>query len=171
MKDSLTISVDRFVLAARSFVRWCESPHANDEPDRFRQETLSRLAELYAAAHNLPDDVFEDAPDVPAEPVGRLDELMTNFAQMPFQLYWQALEPSNLDKDGNVACGDILDDLSDIYCDIGDGLWLYDQGYPKAAVWHWQLLYTHWGNHVIGAMHALHLYERPEITGELANGN
>ena len=166
MNDSLAVGVDRFVAAARSFVRWCESPHVDDDPDVFRRETLGLLAELYAAAQHLPEDVYGDGPDVPNEPAGRREELIANLAPLPFQLYWEALEPANLDKDGSIACADIFDDLVDIHSDLADGLWLHDQGYPDDAVWHWRLLYFHWGHHVIGAMHALHLYEQPEVAAE-----
>ncbi len=155
-----SFDVDRFILAARNYVAWCESPHIDDDPDEFRLATLSRLAELYAAAQGLPDVPADDGPDVPEEErPGLRDELMANLAPMPFQLYWETLDPTNLSEIDNTGCGDIFDDLLDIHSNISDGLWLLDQGYRNDAIWNWRLLYFHWGEHAINAMRALHLYE------------
>jgi len=86
---------------------------------------------------------------------------------VPFQCYYKPLEPANLDKSGNVAMGDLFDDFIDIHADLSPGLWLLDNGYWEAAVWHWRLLYWHWSNHVIGALHALHLYSTSDTIGQI----
>lgn len=162
MNELSSADVDRFVLAARNYVSWCESPHIDDDPDEFRLATLARLAELYAAAQYLPDAVSDDGPDVPEECAGLRDVLMANIAPMPFQMYWDTLDPTNLYEEANIGCGDIFDDLLDVHSDISDGLWLLDQGFPNDAIWHWRLLYFHWGEHVVSVMRALHLYEPAE---------
>lgn len=160
MNELSSVNLNRFVLAAREYVAWCESSHIDEEPDEFRLATLSRLAELYAAAQLLPYADAEDGPDVPeAESPGLRDEITANLAPMQFQMYWETLDPTNLNEMENIGCGDIFDDLLDIHSNISDGLWLLDQGYPNDAIWYWHLLYFHWGEHTINAMRALHLYE------------
>ena len=170
MSDSLRQEIDRFVAAARSFVDWCETSHARDNREAFRLESIRRLSRLYTAALDLPEVPFREAPDIPSASEEKRQALEANLAPLPFQIYWEALEPANLEKDGNVACGDLFDDFLDIHADIGGGLWLYDQGHPEAAVCHWRVLYFHWSEHIIGALHALHLYKPSEMTADKANG-
>ena len=86
---------------------------------------------------------------------------------LPFQYYTEPLEPANLEKEGNVAMGDLFDDFLDIHRDLIDGLWLLDQGHWEAAVFHWRQLHWHWSNHVIGALHALHLFEAENSMGKI----
>lgn len=159
MQEAFSVEVERFVANARRFVQWCETSHSGEDVQAVTAETLRILADLYGTAQYLPDAELEDGPDPPDERSITQDELRENLSVLPFDIYWRALEPSNLEKDWNIACGEIFDDLDDIHADISDGLWLYDQGYQRNAVWHWKLTYFHWGNHLIGAMYALHLYQ------------
>ena len=61
--------------------------------------------------------------------------------------------------------GDLFDDFADIHGDLSAGLWLLDNGHWEAAVWHWRLLYWRWSNHLVGALHALHLYHTSQDVG------
>ena len=52
----------------------------------------------------------------------------------------------------------LSDDLLDVYFDLRRGLELWDQEVPKAAaIWEWRFAFdTHWGDHAIDALRALH---------------
>jgi hypothetical protein len=59
-------------------------------------------------------------------------------------------------------CGQLTDDLTDIWKDVKTGLLMLDAGRPEAesdALWHWRsMLEVHWGPHAswaIGALTAL----------------
>jgi hypothetical protein len=165
MSYSRPKEVDLFVKEARAFVSLCETSHDGESSDDFRNACLQRLAGLYQAALNIPDVPFREAPDPP--PTDDQKRLIENLMALPFQYYTEALEPANLDKNGTVATGDLFDDFIDIHRDLSDGLWLFDQGHWEAAVFHWRLLRWHWSNHVIGALHALHLFEAGNATGRI----
>ena len=161
--------LDGFVEAARAFVSFCERSHEDQPPIEFQKECLRQLTNVYSNALQIPQAPFRDAPDPPE----RTDQkwLTKNLVPLPFQYYTEAIEPANLDKNGNVAMGDLFDDFLDIHHDLSDGLWLIDQGHWEAAVWHWRLLHWHWSTHVIGALHALHLFIYPDLMGTIIGQN
>jgi hypothetical protein len=77
---------------------------------------------------------------------------------MPFQYYWEILEPVAWEPEKPVV-GDLCDDLIDIYSDLREGLNLYDAGNEESAVFYWRLLFrAHWGRHLTSALHALHCF-------------
>lgn len=161
--------LDPFVNAARAFVAFCERSHDGDAPADFQSECVQRLASIYLTALQIPQAPFREGP----EPPERSDQerLTKNLKPLPFQYYTEALEPANLEKNGNVAMGDLFDDFLDIHQDLSDGLWLIDQGHWESAVWHWRQLHWHWSNHVIGALHALHLFMYPDLMGTIIGQN
>ncbi|HMJ08178.1 MAG TPA: DUF5063 domain-containing protein [Pyrinomonadaceae bacterium] len=165
MSNSCPKEVDQFVVEARAFVSLCETSHDGESSDDFRNECLHRLAGVYHAALNIPDVPFREAPDPP--PADDQKRLTENLMALPFQYYTEVLEPANLEKFGNVATGDLFDDFIDIHRDLSDGLWLIDHGHWEAAVFHWRQLHWHWSNHVIGALHALHLFEAENAIGRI----
>jgi len=130
--------VDSFVSAARVFVSFCERSHEGEKVEEVRMECLRLLAAIYDAGLHIPEVPFHDAPEPPSRSdQGRLTEKLS---VLPFQYYTEAMEPANLDKNGNVAIGDLFDDFIDIHGDLSAGLWLLDQGHWEAAIWHWRLL-------------------------------
>ena len=155
--------LDFFVSEARGFVSMCERSHSDEPPTDFRNECLRRLSALYYGAINMPEVPFLEAPASPSRDVQK--RLTENLMALPFQYYAEPLEPANLDKNGDMAVGDLFDDFIDIHHDLSDGLWLWDQGHWEAAVWHWRLLHWHWSNHIISALHALHLFGVPDSIG------
>jgi hypothetical protein len=83
----------------------------------------------------------------------------------PFQYYWEIFEPVT-DTPEEAVCGDITDDLGDIYIDVKEGLLAYPLS-EQSAVWHWRTTFGfHWGRHATSALRALHAYD-PESAGEL----
>lgn len=156
--------INNFLNSAHQFVDFCEQQHQM-EPNQIVSIAILRLSELYVAAIKLPEVPFRDAPDPPDNDESFRSRLLNNLQVLPFQIYYECLEPTNLDQQGDVAAGDLFDDFLDIYHDISSGLWLVDNGHWEAAVWQWRLLYWHWSNHIIGALRALHLNRISEDAG------
>ena len=59
--------------------------------------------------------------------------------------------------DAEPSMGSLADDLADIYGDLSDGLAKWDRGERARASWTWRFNFIiHWGEHVTGALRALH---------------
>jgi hypothetical protein len=135
----------RFADAARAFL----AVLARDQADAI--DLATALADLHAAALRLPkvspSQFLEDLP----EP--RFDAL----PKLPLGVYWQALQPLDLNGDGSVGAGSLDDDLSEIRADVARGLALFDAGRVEEAVWDWRFgFWAHWGAHLVAAQRALH---------------
>ena len=74
-------------------------------------------------------------------------------------VYWEVFEPFDHDNHDPV-CGDLVDDLGDIYRDIKRALMIFDLGTAAAkqdAIWQLKFGFeNHWGRHAIGALMAIH---------------
>ncbi len=139
----------RFVEAARRLCDFVEHGRDLDSSTRL-QRARSVLLELYAAGAELPFvDSPEDLewPDRPGRP------LWSGFGAPTH--YWEVFDPYEL---GEPVVGDLDDDLLDVYFDVQRGLTLWESPLPKAgAVWAWRFLFdSHWGDHAIDALRALH---------------
>jgi len=77
------------------------------------------------------------------------------------RFYWHVFDPTNED-DTEPVCGDLLDDLGDIYKDLKNALVLFDKGGPAEighAIWDFEWGFNnHWGDHCINATYALHYF-------------
>jgi hypothetical protein len=147
--------ISRFADAAQNYCAWLEAAPGSTSEEHF---TATRLvAELYAAALCLPETepTDGDTPSLTPEQRLRVEERLGAF---PFQFYWEIFEPFTSERT-DATCGDIMDDLGDIYCDVKDGLMVYSQD-EQAAVWHWRTTFGfHWGRHATSALRALHSYD------------
>jgi len=69
-----------------------------------------------------------------------------------WDLYWQIFDPTT---DSEAVAGS----LADIYRDIADGLRTHktDVALQQDAIFSWRLLYySHWGQHAMRALYAIH---------------
>jgi hypothetical protein len=83
-----------------------------------------------------------------------------NFKGMPFQFYWEVVEPARMEGEALPICADLMEDLQKIYTDLLAGLWHLEQGDAEAAVVEWLVRFrAQWGRHATNALHALHLYQ------------
>ncbi len=134
-----------FVIAARAFCAAIESGRALDAP-----ELLGLLSRLHTAALDLPPasaGYGVVGPDVTA-PAG--------WSAAPLQYYSTVLDPLELAAP-ELGTGDLLDDLTDTYCDLKRDLLLHEAGHAEEAVWSWRFGFQrHWGAHVVDAMRVLH---------------
>lgn len=154
---------DQFARLARQFVVWCQTDHMGKLPAAFKVEALQQLARIYNAGLYLPDVSFTTAPDEPRTTETQRRQVAQNLLALPFQYYWSIWEPALIDRDSETGCGDLFDDFQDIYADVSSGLWLFDSGYPDAAIYSWREMFRlHWGKHAVSAMHALHSFEYGE---------
>lgn len=106
MLQSRPKEVALFVAEARAFVSLCKQQHDGESESTFEM-SVRRLAGLYYAALALPVAPFQDAPD-PLRADSDQKRLTENLALLPFQFYAEPLEPANLDKNGDLAIGDLI---------------------------------------------------------------
>jgi len=143
----------QFAQVARGFASWCEAESLGAEPE---VTAAVWLAQLHAAALQLPNHEAQNDRGVPEIPVNLLARVCANLQCYLGRYYREFFDPSPLLDDTHVL-GDIGDDLLDIYKDIRIGLILYDAGETDEALWHWSFLHRiHWGHHAVGALFALH---------------
>lgn len=158
---SIPHEVAYFADRAKEFVTWCQASHAGKDPKTFQLEALPMLSILYATAWMLPqDETHTSLPEVPPVTPEHLQQFTENFKAMPFQLYWEILMPSRMEGEPLPVCSDLLENFQDIYTDLMSGLWHFEQGMVEAAVFTWRFRFSsHWGNRLVSALHALHLFE------------
>jgi hypothetical protein len=147
--------VSRFADAAERYCAWLEAAPGTASEEHC---TATRLvAELYAAAVGLPhmEPTDGDVPTLSPEQRRLVDSRLSAF---PLQYYSEIFEPISLVAT-DATCGDITDDLGDIYCDVKEGLLVYVHD-EQAAVWHWRATFGfHWGRHATSALRVLHSYD------------
>lgn len=149
-------ATDVFTEAATDYCRWIEDD-AGGSTDCVRRS----LARLYAAAWDLPDVEPADVelPDISHEAWSRVFGRLGR--RLPFGLYWTLTQPVAADLAGpdEPTCGDLADDLADIWRDLKPGLDAWpdaDEDARRAIVWEWRLSFrTHWGRHAADAMAVL----------------
>jgi len=127
-------------------------------PTSDARDLEGRLLALHLAALDLPD-VQPDTDN--SEPP--LDLTLINkarLAALPVELYWDVFDPFRTPPDAPVA-NSAVDDVQDIYSDVKRGLLLFDAGLVLNAAWHWRFTFaSHWGEHLVGLVRALHLAGR-----------
>ena len=79
--------------------------------------------------------------------------------------YWHVFDPTN-DKDTEAVCGDLVDDIGDIYKDLKYSIMIYNldkEDCKENAVWQFKFDFDkHWDNHCINALSAIHYYLQNE---------
>lgn len=118
-------------------------------------QAFRHLAALVQLALGLEEP--KDTEDVEGEevPATLLDNVKASLRSLPLQYYSMALSP--MEVDGEVAVGDLADDLLDIYLDLKRGLLLWESGACLEAQWEWHYsFHHHWGAHAVQAMGCLH---------------
>jgi hypothetical protein len=123
--------------------------------DKWLQQVATLLPKLHAAVAAIdlpqPKDGYYQNVD--------LDARFELFSQLRHLLgdrdsYWMEFDMTD---DLHSMSGSLADDLTDIYCELKQGLLLVD-GEPERAVEGWHKGYhLHWGQHLVDAER--HLYE------------
>ena len=111
---------------------------------------MELLMTLYISAMNLP----ETEPETIASSSDISGAVPIRFAEQIPTAYWETFDPY-AGKDP--VYGDLIDDLSDIAADLKVGMKEYEAGRFGNAIFEWKLgLNTHWGQHTVDALRALH---------------
>ncbi|MGE5479640.1 MAG: DUF5063 domain-containing protein [Chloroflexota bacterium] len=75
--------------------------------------------------------------------------------------YWHVFDPTNV-EDNELVCGDLLDDLGDIYKDLKYSIMIFNLDKPdcqESALWQFKFDFDeHWNDHCINALTAIHYY-------------
>ncbi len=152
----MTSAETPFITAARAYCAWVESePSAPETEARLALRLLSGLH--FEALMLAPGD---SGKDVQAQRLTHEEwtKKHQRFASMPFQYYREFLLPSTI-NDEEAVVGDVADDLADIYRDVAAALSLYDDGHVVEALWEFRESFrSHWGQHAVGAINAIHKY-------------
>ncbi len=127
---------------------------AGEKDSQWLHEVAVLLPKLHMAASNCPTQEDEDAaamgPDLDArfEIFAKLRQLLGSKDS-----YWMEFDVVH---DGHHMTGSLADDLTDIYCELKQGLHLIDHE-PNRALAGWCSGYSsHWGQHLLDAER--HLY-------------
>lgn len=148
------LPVDRFATVAREFCAWVESPAAGEEEDMLAASRL--LAALCRYVLDVPYLSGDEDVEPESLSVEQWQAALARLRDVPPTYYLKFFTPHHTDIKQPVGCS-VLDDLSDIYRDLKEGLACYERGHWQWAAFYWRMLYdTHWARHALGAMYALH---------------
>ena len=155
--------VQRLLKTARAFTALVE--RTDIDLDTLIAQSRVTLTELYAAGLSFPAIPLKhsECKDVKLELsqstiVGHNKHLINNVKDSGY--YWEVFNPI-FDKEKEPTLGWLVDDFSDIYRDLREPLLKIDTIGTDAAIEDalWQLefgFHSHWGNHCINALRALH---------------
>jgi hypothetical protein len=135
---------------------YCELVDRLEDSDtNWLHQVASLLPRLHAAVASLnlpqPQDGYHQNADLDAR-----FELFTQLRNLlgDRDSYWMEFDVA---EDEQSMSGSLADDLTDIYCELKQGLQVVD-GEPERAVEDWHKSYhLHWGQHLVDAER--HLYE------------
>lgn len=148
--------VEQFAKEAAIFEQWARGAAGSGE--EAVHEALIRLLQLYLVGLTLPSA----SSDRLSEDMRVSDEewrvVHASCARLPLDLYGEVFNPLDLPPLTPVV-GSIADDIADIYRDVVTGLRAFRAGLKAEAAWHWRFHFQiHWGEHVTGAIRALHCW-------------
>jgi len=158
-----TKAFQNFVEAAKDFCLLIESKQS-DNPNDFLQTIKKHLCTLYVLGLDLPCLYLSSDLDLNVDLSDTEKKTIRQFIseRVPFSYYWIVLNPVDMQNDADVGCGDLLDDLEEIYCDIKCGLIMLDKkdfSAKENGVWKLKFDYdNHWNEHCIEAIHVIHNY-------------
>ncbi|MDJ0363655.1 DUF5063 domain-containing protein [Hymenobacter sp. H14-R3] len=130
----------------------------------FLNKARLHLLRLYAAALAMPavdlqsNKEYEDKVSVDA-----FRAVLSSVAEQldSARYYWHVFDPTD-DLDTTPKCGDLLNDLGDIYKDLKNRLMLFSldkEDCEEIARWNLKFDFdAHWGAHCINALSAMHFY-------------
>lgn len=137
--------------------RYCELIESLDDGDR---APLAQLNELLPRLHAAMSGVDPSAEESTAAPDADLEQRFELFSRLHRLLgdldgYWMEYDVA---PDGQEMSGSLADDLTDIYCELRDGLDRLGVCHDtRRTVGRWRTGFCkHWGQHVVDAER--HLY-------------
>lgn len=152
-----------FLFFARKYCDFVEQKSNSTELENLKSfQTL--LIELYRTGKVIPSVTLTHNLEFDTN----LDDTTVKFItqtisdKIPFSYYWNLLNPTDSKNLAETACGDLVDDLADIYRDIKEAILMFDIDKIEAkesALWDFKFHYdNHWSEHCIEALFAIHHY-------------
>jgi hypothetical protein len=149
-----------FLASARNFCIYLENLLPKSDDLSQLELVLLNLLTLYSNGLQLKEisapseDIDSDLHESDFKPA-----FVVIDRSLPFQYYWCVFDPFDFENTEPV-CGDIADDLKDIYKDLKSSLTLFDLGTMSAkenALWNFKFDFdNHWGDHCANAIYAIH---------------
>ncbi|MBX3215757.1 MAG: DUF5063 domain-containing protein [Labilithrix sp.] len=155
-------AVAGFVRAAESFCKCVTSAGTVTVIERLEHARRELLA-LYSAGAMLPNAERVTEREAPRYPV---PEGWPGFEE--HEVYWEVFDPY---EESVPVAGSLSDDILDVYGDVRRGLWHWEKGNMADAVWEWRFSFdTHWGDHAVDALRALHRACRRVVDAQTSSG-
>ena len=137
--------MDGYYAMVKEFISWLK--HLEKINEENAEIIITKIMTVYIASTELiyPETVSEKDCNYKTEAL--------SIACKKYSFYWEIFDPYSLDE---AVCGSLIDDLSDIYNDIQEGVYLYECGMKADAVWRWKWNFeNHWKYHATDAIRAL----------------
>jgi hypothetical protein len=149
-----------FLLTARSYCSFIQDTDTTDK--EFLKGLQGLLLSLYQQARTLAWTTLEHKEEFKEElSTEGMEKILNSISNRvgADRYYWEVFDPTD-HNDTKPVCGDLVDDIGDIYKDIKEGLMTFDLGTPASredAVWNFRFGFEkHWGGHAISALRAIH---------------
>jgi hypothetical protein len=149
-----------FLVTARDYCSFIELTTKKDK--EFLRQVQDLLLKLYQEARSIPLTTVTHDEDVEVQLSKEASEnILRQIADKigADRFYWTVFDPTD-DKDTEAVCGDLVDDLGDIYKDIKRSLLTFDQETltsKEDAIWSMKFGFEkHWGQHAIDALRTIH---------------
>lgn len=156
-----------FYNAAVEFCGFIETYNSKDKVE-FLKATRTHLLKLYDDALKLQwvdlqsNIEYNDKLDS-TELDNTLSYISTRLGKARY--YWHVFDPTN-NKDTEPVCGDLVDDLGDIYQDLKFSIMIFNLGKQDCqenALWQFKFDFDkHWDDHCINALSAIHFFLQNE---------
>ena len=151
---------DRFGVAAKRFCSIVDSISHMDKVE-FVVQIYRVLPKLIDQAIEMPDVKGSDRGGQKSSQKIRYEEWEQLYNSLKeklgdWDLYHQVFDPT---RDKEAIVGTLADDIADIYGNLKEGLVFIEAApaNPEKAIWTWRLLfYSHWGQHAMDALLAIH---------------
>ena len=112
---------------------------------------MELLMKLYLSATNLPE---KEPETIGSTKSAKADQIQITFNEQIPTFYWEEFDPFVQEE---AVCSNLAEDLSEIAADLQNGMREFETGRLGNAVFEWKFgLNSHWGNHVVDALRALH---------------
>lgn len=156
-----------FYKNATDFCDFIENYKTNDNLD-FLKKTRQHLLNLYDSALSLPwVDLQSNVEYEEKLDSDKFDQAVSfiNYRLDPIRYYWHVFDPTN-EKDLEPVCGDLVDDLQDIYQELKFSILTFNLDKvdcKENALWQFKFSFDrHWDDHCINALSAIHFFLQNE---------
>ena len=159
--DTNIPGIEKQINVFKQFCKFFET-FSLDDKRAYLQAFRTELLVIYSCGLTLPGDA--SLSDVEYENVVTAESIKNRLLAISgliaeHRFYWEVFDPTN-HLDTEAVCGDLIDDIGDIYKDIKKAVLTYETGTEAAkqdAAWQLHFgFHHHWGDHCIDALRACH---------------